>query len=69
MLFDFAGGEAGDLPAKQGDQIVIVSRVNADWLNVLNPANQRRGMIPASFVADAPFTSDGYGFGMDLYYV
>ena len=55
---DFAADQDGDLEMKEGDEVVVLEIVDADWLR--GSLNGAEGMFPASFVnmVEAPSAGD-----------
>ncbi|GAA5923814.1 hypothetical protein JCM3775_000516 [Rhodotorula graminis] len=50
-LYDYAGTSAEDLSVREGDELVVVERVDADWTRCRS-ANGSVGLVPASYVQD-----------------
>ncbi|GAA5894381.1 hypothetical protein JCM8208_006217 [Rhodotorula glutinis] len=48
-MYDYAGTSAEDLPVREGDELVVVERVDADWTRCRS-ANGSVGLVPSSYV-------------------
>lgn len=64
-LYSFSAEQDGDLGFSEGDTVVVLSRINKDWL--LGELNGRRGQFPASFVQ--PISKNTSTKGADIYKV
>ncbi|GAA6042524.1 hypothetical protein JCM8097_004645 [Rhodosporidiobolus ruineniae] len=47
-LYDYEGAEAEDLPVVEGEELVVVEHVSADWLRCRNSSGST-GLVPASY--------------------
>ena len=50
-IHDFAGGEQGDLPLRQGDRVLVVKKVDENWYE--GSVNGKTGIFPSKFVTNA----------------
>ncbi|GAA5845008.1 hypothetical protein JCM5353_003393 [Sporobolomyces roseus] len=46
--YDYDGGELEDLPCREGEELVVVERVGADWIKCRN-ASGAEGLVPSSY--------------------
>lgn len=50
-IHDFAGGENGDLPLTQGDRVLVIRKIDANWYE--GSFNGKTGIFPSKFVTNA----------------
>lgn len=62
-LYSFNAEQDGDLGFSEGDTVVVLSRINKDWLYGEN--GNKRGQFPASFVQ--PISKNPSTKGVDIY--
>ena len=49
-IYDFHGGQAGDLDFVVGDAIEVIGEINSEWLE--GRIAEKFGIFPSSFVTD-----------------
>lgn len=50
VLYDYNSNVPGDLSAKAGDKIGVISEPNSEWLDAVHLGTWKRGLIPANFI-------------------
>ncbi|KAM0746105.1 hypothetical protein T439DRAFT_330078 [Meredithblackwellia eburnea MCA 4105] len=50
LEYDYQGTDPDDLPAIEGDQVIVLQRVSDDWWRCRSQVDGREGLIPASYM-------------------